>query len=54
MRTIAVEEEYLEKVSILVWKHTYVTRSTTYIELINKCVDAGLIASQVFRSSHDA
>ena len=49
MRTIAVEEEHLQEISIC---GSITIISATYIELVNKGVNPGLIASQVFGSSH--
>jgi hypothetical protein len=49
MRTIAVEEEHLKEISIC---GSITIISATYIELVNKGVNTGLIASQVLGSSH--
>lgn len=49
MRTIAVEEEDLNQISICA---SSTSVSATYVELVNKGVNTGLIASQVFGSSH--
>lgn len=49
MRTIAVEEEDLDEISICA---SITTISMTYIKLIDKGINASLIASQVFGSSH--
>ena len=49
IRTIAVEEEDLAAVSTCA---SITIISATYIELVNKGVNTGLIASQVFGSGH--